>query len=29
MIDRKAVFGFADDELRAPKKQKEEKDIDD
>ena len=24
MIDRKAVFGFADDELRAPKKQKEE-----
>ncbi len=29
MIDRKAVFGFADDELRAPKKQKEEKDKDD
>jgi large subunit ribosomal protein L24 len=24
MIDRKAVFGFSDDELRAPKKQKEE-----
>lgn len=24
MIDRKAVFGFRDDELRAPKKQKEE-----
>jgi len=24
MIDRKAVFGFADEELRAPKKQKEE-----
>jgi len=29
MIDRKAVFGFADDELRAPKKQKKEEDIDD
>ncbi|MFX0074676.1 MAG: 50S ribosomal protein L24 [Candidatus Hermodarchaeota archaeon] len=24
MIDRKAVFGFTDDQLRAPKKQKEE-----
>ena len=27
MIDRKAVFGFADEELRAPKKQKEEEEI--
>jgi len=27
MIDRKAVFGFTDEELKAPKKQKDEEEI--